>query len=64
MKKNNKTQGYRPFDNEIRQMRKSRVILISLSRVAPFVEACTKRGIELSTGSNYKDGIILFEREN
>ena len=64
MKKNNKTQKntYRPFDNEIRQMRKEKVILITGIKVKPFAEECVKRGIDLRVGSAYNDGVIFYEK--
>ena len=63
MKKNNKTQKtIRPFDNEIRQMRKEKVILITGIKVKPFTEECVKRGIELKVGSAYNGGIIFYEK--
>lgn len=63
MKKNNKTQKtIRPFDNEIRQMRKEKVILITGIKVKPFTDECAKRGIDLRVGSAYKDGIIFYEK--
>lgn len=64
MKKNNKTQKntYRPFDNEIRQMRKEKVILITGIKVKPFTDECAKRGIDLRVGSAYNDGIIFYEK--
>ena len=63
MKKNNKTQKtIRPFDNEIRQMRKEKVILITGIKVKPFTEECAKRGIDLQVGSAYNDGIIFYEK--
>ena len=63
MKKNNKTQKtIRPFDNEIRQMRKEKVILITGIKVKPFTDECSKRGIDLRVGSAYNDGIIFYEK--
>lgn len=65
MKKNNKTQNKninRPFDAEIKQMRKNTVILITGIKVKPFAEECVKRGIDLKVGSAYKDGIIFYEK--
>lgn len=65
MKKNKKIQSKnvnRPFDAEIKQMRKNKVILITGIKVKPFAEACTKRGIELKVGSAYNDGIIFYEK--
>jgi len=63
MKKNNKAQKtIRPFDNEIRQMRKEKVILITGIKVKPFAEECVKRGIDLKVGSAYNGGIIFYEK--
>ncbi len=63
MKKNIETKkSIRPFDNEIRQMRKEKVILITGIKVKPFTEECFKRGIDLRVGSAYKDGIIFYEK--
>lgn len=60
MKKNKNNN--RPFDNEIRQMRKNKVILLNLVKYNSFRSECDKRGIELGVGSQYGDGIILFEK--
>lgn len=65
MKKNNKIQSKninRPFDAEIKQMRKNKVILIAGIKVKPFTEECIKRSINLMVGSAYKDGIIFYEK--
>lgn len=63
MKKEKKTKKeYRPFDNEIKQMRKEKVILITGIKVKPFAEECVKRGIELKVGSAYNGGIIFYEK--
>jgi len=65
MRKNNKNQSKninRPFDAEIKQMRKEKVILVTGIKVKPFVEACVKRGIELKVGSAYNGGIIFSEK--
>ena len=65
MKKNNKIQSKnvnRPFDAEIKQMRKNTVILIAGIKVKPFTEECEKRGIELKVGPAYNGGIIFFEK--
>ena len=59
MKKNNAS---RPFDAQIRQMRKNRVILITGIKVKPFAEECVKRGIDLQVGSAYNGGIIFYEK--
>ena len=52
----------RPFDAEIRQMRKNTVILITGIKVKPFIEECAKRGIDLQVGSAYNGGIIFYEK--
>ena len=65
MKKNNKIQSKninRPFDAEIKQMRKNKVILITGIKVKPFAEACVQRGIDLRVGSAYNNGIIFYEK--
>lgn len=53
----------RPFDAEIRQMRKNTVILVTGIKVKPFTEECLKRGIDLRVGSTYNGGTIFFEDE-
>lgn len=65
MKKNNKIQSKninRPFDAEIKQMRKNKVILITGFKVKPFTEECEKRGIDLQKGHAYNNGIIFYEK--
>lgn len=65
MKKNNKAQNKnvtRPFDAEIKQMRKEKVILVTGIKIMPFANECVKRGIDIQVGSAYNDGIIFYEK--
>lgn len=65
MKKNNKTQSKninRPFDAEIKQMRKNTVILIAGIKVKPFKAECEKRGIDLKECAAYGGGTIFYEK--
>ena len=61
-KNNNKKSMSRPFDAEIKQMKKEKVILIAGIKIQPFAEACAKRGIELGVGSAYNGGVVLYEK--
>lgn len=60
MKKNKKTQ--RPFEAQIRQMRRNKCILVNLVNVKAFTKACNDLNIDLGVGSSYKGGIILYEK--
>lgn len=51
----------RPFEMQIRQMRKNRVILVNISKVKQFVQECENRGIVLGKGAEYENGVIYFE---
>ena len=57
-----KKQIVRPFDAEIRQMRKNRVILVNITKVESFVAECNARGIALGKGSQLDNGVIMFEK--
>lgn len=57
-----KTKKQRPFDAEIRQMRRNHVILVNISKVNQFVQECKNRGIVLGKGSEYENGVIYYEQ--
>ena len=64
MKKNNKVQSQpsQRFGGKIRQMKSSKMVLVSFTEVKPFIDACAARGITLGIGSAYRGNIIFYEK--
>ena len=66
MKKNKKSsctiekQGR--FGGLIRQMHQSKMVLVNLTQAVDFVDECGKRGILVSIGDAYKDGLVIYKK--
>ena len=65
IKKGNKNVKYqresRPFDAQIKQLKRESLILVSLVKAKPFAKECFDRGIKIGVGDVYNDSVIIYK---
>ena len=53
----------RPFDAQIRQLKRESLILVSLVKARPFVQECFNRGIKVGVGDTLNDDSVIIYKD-
>lgn len=60
-KRNRNVTKSRPFDAQIKQLRRESIILVTLVKAKDFCHECFNRGIKVGVGDTLDDSVIIYK---
>ena len=60
-KRNRNVTKSRPFDAQIRQLKRESLILVTLVKAKDFCHECFNRGIKVGVGDTLDDSVIIYK---